>query len=146
LTSRIDSIAALTVLSVVVGGCGTAPTPTSSPSSAITIAATPVASTGPQASPSEASSALIERDQAVTIARSAAGEILTWLEGSPLGSAELTLFEDVRSSFDPMPVPDLPDDRLVWSIVLADVGSGQGATIYVDATNGAVLRSVTWIT
>lgn len=149
MTRRIDLTTTAALLAIVVSACGSAPTPTSTTSAAIPLAATPVAATPAASSatptPLKTPSEVIERDEAIAIARRAAGDMLSWLEDYPVSSAEMTPFGELRTSFDPMPVPDLPDDRPVWSIVLANAGAGQGATIYVDATSGAVLRAVTWI-
>jgi len=111
------------------GACAVLPSPTP-----------PTRSIAASASP-DASDLAVSRDQAVAIARKAAGEIHGYLADIPVALIKQGRFSDFAIRVSPPP----PDDRVVWVIGMLDEVTGQGVTVVVDATDGRVFRAVNYI-
>jgi hypothetical protein len=87
----------------------------------------------------------VSRNQAVAIARTAAGQIQRWLEDIPVSVARQGRFGDYRNEYA-VQVSAMPEDgRRVWVIGLFDEGMGQGATVLVDAADGRVLQKYSYV-
>ena len=121
------------VLAAALGGCAVPPSPTA-----------PARSIAASASP-DASDLSVSRDQAVAIARKAAGEIHGYLAGIPVALIEQARFGDHANDSAIRVSPPPPDDRVVWVVGMLDEVTGQGVTVVVDATDGRVLRAVNYI-
>ena len=121
------------VIVTALGACAVLPSPTP-PARSIAASASPVA-------PDLA----VSRDQAVAIARKAAGEIHGDLANIPVALIQQGRFSDHANDRGIRVSPPPPGDRGVWVIGRLDEVTGPGVTVVVDATDGRVLRAVNYI-
>jgi len=135
-----------TVVVVVPPAATATPSPTSPstpvPATPATPPATPPAPT--PVAPTPVPKVSITRDQAIAVARSAA---LTHKD-APVISAEQGRFADVAIGPGPDSTAPIAPDRPVWRVDLGTTCGplcGSGDTVIVDAVDGRVLESSSWI-
>jgi hypothetical protein len=138
-SGRLPLLAVTAVLATASGACAQV-TRSPAPASALPTPTAPGSAIPATQSPG------VSRDAAISIAREAAAAVHSWLRDAPVSFARHDRFADVRNTFAPQVSPPPPDDLPVWTIGLFDDGSGQGATVIVDAADGRVLQVVTYIT